>query len=79
MRNEIRTVIREYVNDNDFEDDENLFQLGYVDSLFVMEMVAFIEKKYSIIVPRENINADHFSSIDAIINLIDKEQAPYLL
>ena len=71
---EIRTKVREFVlkhvRDDDLGDDENMFELGYVNSLFAMQLVLFVEKEFEITVSRDALDFKNFRSIDAISALV---------
>ena len=70
--------IRNYISDNlvtfedevRFNDNDNIFELGIVDSLFAMKLINFVEKNFDIVIGFSDINIDNFSSIDNIAKLI---------
>jgi acyl carrier protein len=47
---------------------------GIVDSLGLFELVAFLEKEFSILIPNEDFSPDLFASIEHILLLIDEYQ-----
>ncbi|MDY0241079.1 MAG: acyl carrier protein [Rhodospirillaceae bacterium] len=76
MTSEIRAAIRgfvlAFVKDDLLDDDENMFELGYVNSLFAMQLVMFVEKTYGFSVPRDDLKLSNFQSIDAIVALVEE-------
>jgi methoxymalonate biosynthesis acyl carrier protein len=54
------------------ETDKDIFSLGYINSLFAMELVMFIEKTFSITVPNEELRIDNFRTIDAMSALVER-------
>jgi len=72
--NEIKSKIREFVlkhvRDDNLEDDENMFELGYVNSLFAMQLVMFVEKEFTLQISREDLDFSNFRSIEAITALV---------
>jgi acyl carrier protein len=70
MKSRIRAFVLGYVKDDELEDDENMFELGYVNSLFAMQLVLFVEKEFGISVPREELKLSNFQSVDAIAALV---------
>lgn len=50
-------------------DGQDIFSLGFVNSLFAMELVLFIEKSIGCRIPNEELVLDHFRSIDAMTAL----------
>ena len=79
MVEKIREKIRNFVSMNltslgseDLRNDDDLFQMGYVDSLFAMRLLTFIEKEFSIDVCVDDINVENFKSIDNIYKLVSR-------
>lgn len=54
----------------DYEAD--LFKGGYVDSLFAIEIVVFIEKEFGFKLKNKDVKKENFRNIDAIAQLIEK-------
>ncbi len=57
-----------------FSDSDNIFEKGFVNSLFAMKLLSYVESEFSISVNNEDIDISNFSSIDNIINLINKNR-----
>jgi len=80
---EPKQKVRNFIEENLFvmeDDDElmysdNIFQLGYVNSLFAMKLLNFVEKEFSLTLDNNEIDIRNFSSVDAIIDLIDKKSS----
>jgi acyl carrier protein len=79
---EPREGIRKYIESNlvvfedeaVFSDSDNIFQLGFVNSLFAMKLLNFIEKEFDITVDDSDIEISNFSSIDNMMTLIQRKQ-----
>ncbi|MDR0355782.1 MAG: phosphopantetheine-binding protein [Deltaproteobacteria bacterium] len=71
----IREFVLAYVKDDSLEDDENMFELGYVNSLFAMQLVMFVEKKFEMTISREQLRLDNFRSIEAIAELVERQRS----
>lgn len=76
---EIRSKIREFIEINmnvddevELQDDDNIFGKGYVTSIFAMRLLNFIESLSGITVADEDIVLPNFSSISAMLALIQK-------
>ena len=52
-------------------DDTQLLAEGLLDSMSLMKLVAFLERRHNLIVPDEAITPENFSSLAAIRKLID--------
>lgn len=51
-------------------DDDNIFTNGYVNSLFAMMLITFIENKFNITVTPDDININNFNTINHINEFI---------
>ena len=51
---------------------EDIFQIGFVNSLFAMELVMFVEKTFSVTVPNEELRIDNFRSATSMAELVDR-------
>jgi acyl carrier protein len=73
------TTIREFISARypqaDIGADEDIFALGYVNSLFAIELVRFVERAFDIAVPETEMRMDNFRTIDSIAALVRREAA----
>jgi acyl carrier protein len=58
------------VGDPRFRRDADLFEEGYIDSVGVAELVAFLEEEFEIQVPEEDLMSEEFSSIAGITRIV---------
>jgi methoxymalonate biosynthesis acyl carrier protein len=56
----------------EIDPDQDVFSLGYVNSLFAMELVMFIEKTFGISVPNEELRIDNFRTVTAMTELVGR-------
>ena len=52
--------------------ETDLFAGGYVNSLFALQAVMFLEKTFSVKIPRKEINKENFSTVRKMAELIGK-------
>lgn len=78
LNKEIRKFIESnlivFEDDLEFSDNDNIFELGFVNSLFAMKILNYIENKFDIVFDNEDINIANFSSVNKIIDLIGKRK-----
>lgn len=78
MKDKIRTFIESKVavfeDDVEFEDSDNIFEKGFVNSLFAMRLLNFIESEFGIEAEVEDLDIGNFSSIDRIMAFIDSKK-----
>lgn len=80
---EIREQIRKFIESNlvvfedeaQFEDGDNIFEMGFVNSLFAMKLVNYIENELGVAVPNDDLDIANFSSVERIVNFIDRKKA----
>jgi methoxymalonate biosynthesis acyl carrier protein len=75
-QNEIREFIQNRMPSLDLRDDEDIFSLSFVNSLFAMELVMFIEKAFALSIPNEEIDIDNFRTINAMMSLVGRLTRP---
>jgi methoxymalonate biosynthesis acyl carrier protein len=75
-RAEIRQFILGRFPNAELTDQQDIFTLGYVNSLFAMELVLFVEKHFGIEIPNEELDIDNFRTIDAVAGLIERCAVP---
>ncbi len=63
IRNYIKNDIMRNRNAN-LKDDEDLISSGILDSLAILQLVAFIENELGVRIPDEEVVYDHFMSIN---------------
>ncbi|UQA57012.1 acyl carrier protein [Polyangium aurulentum] len=60
---------------HDLREDEDIFSLGFVNSMFAMQLVTFVEHDFGITVENEDLELDNFRSINAIARLVEGKRA----
>jgi methoxymalonate biosynthesis acyl carrier protein len=69
----IRAFLAPHFRNLTLLDDQDLFASGFVNSLFAMQLVLFVEREFGISVENEDLLIENFSSIDAMANLIQRK------
>jgi len=60
-------------NEKVLKDDDNIFELGFVDSLFALQLVSFIEKEFEIELENNDLDLKNFSSINSIVSFLENK------
>ncbi|MCK4258162.1 MAG: acyl carrier protein [Halanaerobiales bacterium] len=58
----------------ELSDDDNYFELGFVNSLFAMKLVNFVEQKFEIEIENDELDLNNFSTINNLMSLINKKK-----
>jgi len=70
----VREFITRSFNGARVGDGDDIFALGFANSLFAMQLVAFVEKEFALEIDSDDLEIDNFRSIDAISGLIARKQ-----
>ena len=71
----IRQAVREAVvavARRPVRDDQCVVSTGVVDSLSLLELVALLEKKLQIRIPKERVQPEDFDSVETILETLDR-------
>ncbi|QDT44597.1 acyl carrier protein [Gimesia alba] len=77
----IQSDVRNFVAENflfgedpeSLNNDDSFLETGIIDSTGVLELVAFIEDKYSVEVDDDELVPENLDSIDRLINFIESK------
>ena len=70
----IKEFLSRFFKNHDLKRDEDIFALGFVNSLLAMQLVAFVEKEFGIAVEDQDLDLDNFRSIGAIARLVERKR-----
>jgi len=76
-----REKIREFIHNNlldfvekvDFNDDDNIFALGLVNSLFAMKLLNYIKSEFKIVIESDDMEITNFSSVNKNLEFIERK------
>ena len=74
-KDKIKAFLARFFRNHELEDSEDIFALGFVNSLLAMQLVNFVEKEFGVTVDDDDLDLDNFRSINAIDQLIEKKGA----
>jgi methoxymalonate biosynthesis acyl carrier protein len=72
---QIREFVQRFFRGHDLTDQEDIFASGFVNSMFAMQLVQFVEGAFGIAVESEDLELDNFRTIDAIQSLVERKRA----
>lgn len=74
VKQEVRTFLGRFFHSLELTDDQNFFELGFVNSLFAMQLVLFVESEFGMQIGDDDLDITHFQSINAIANLVERKK-----
>lgn len=76
ISNKVKTYIIKEINrkkgNEDVGNNLNLIESGIIDSLGLIRLIEYLEDTFSVKIPDEEVLAENFESISAIVELITK-------
>jgi len=76
IKAKIRAFVSRFFRGHDLADGEDMFASGYVNSMFAMQLVQFVESEFGVAVENDDLELDNFRSIDALGALVERKLAP---
>lgn len=73
----IRSPIREFMSRSfqgrKLRDDDDIFALGFGNSLFAYQLVMFVEGRFGIEIGSDDLEMVNFRSVEAISSLVERK------
>jgi methoxymalonate biosynthesis acyl carrier protein len=73
IRTQLRAFVERFMRGHDLRDDEDLFGTGYVNSMFAMQLVQFVETTFGVGCDSDDLEIDNFRSIDALTAFVQRK------
>ena len=72
-KDKIKKFLSQFFGNHDLQDDEDIFALGFVNSMFAMQLVLFIEKEFEVTIENEDLEFANFRSINSMVSLLERK------
>lgn len=79
---DVRTRIRQYIIGRfpgavkqKLSDEDSLLESGIVDSLGILDLVAFIESEFGIAIEDDKLAPEYFGNISNLVRLVEERSA----
>ncbi len=72
---QIRTFFSRFVRVANLKDDDDIFALGLVNSLFAMQLILWVESEFRLEVGDGDLRLSNFNTVDAIAGFIARRRA----
>lgn len=70
-----RGFLSRYFAGHKIGDDEDIFQIGVVNSLFAMQIILFVESEFGITVESEDMDIANFNTVNALVRFVRAKQS----
>lgn len=75
IKEKVKAFISRFFRMHELGDDEDIFAAGFVNSLFAMQLVLFLEQEFQINVDSNDLDLSNFKTINAITNFVKSKTA----
>ena len=64
------------MSDDNFKlkNEDKIFELGFLDSMFALQLVGFIEENFAVEVTEEDLDIQNFSSVNSIVAFVQSKK-----
>jgi len=73
-KGKIREFLGRFFKNHALGDEEDIFALGFVNSLLAMQLVQFIEKEFEVSVEDDDLDFDNFRTVAAIDAFVERKK-----
>lgn len=74
-KNRIRAFLAQHFGNRELRDQDDIFASGFINSLFAMQIILFLEKEFAITIASEDLELANFRTIEAITLLVAAKKA----
>ncbi len=73
---QVHDFVAKFLQGAEFEDSDDIFALGLVNSLMAMQLVLFLEKEFGVKFAKSELKLDNFRTVERMADmLVAKQQA----
>jgi acyl carrier protein len=72
VRADVRGFVAERFGGVPFSDTDDIFALGFVTSLFAMQLVLFLEQRFGLEIPGEELSLANLGTVAAMSDLVGR-------
>ena len=73
IRKFIESNLVVFEDEAEFTNADNIFELGFVNSLFAMKILSYVENEFSVNIENDDMEIANFSSVNNIVNMIERK------
>jgi methoxymalonate biosynthesis acyl carrier protein len=69
----IKAFLSGFFQAAELNENDDIFALGFINSLFAMQLVTWVEKEFEIRIEDEDLDLENFNTIGAIADLVARK------
>ena len=74
-KEKIVQFLSRFFRNHELKDDEDIFSLGFVNSLMAIQLVTFLQKEFDITIEDEDLDFENFRTINSMEELLERKLA----
>jgi acyl carrier protein len=71
----IKSFLSAFIQTAALKEDDDIFALGFVNSLFALQLITWVEKEFGVRIRDEDLEIENFNTIAAIANLVSRRSS----
>lgn len=75
VRKSIKEFLAPQLGGRTLADTDDIFALGYVNSLFAMQLALFVQQEFSFELTPDDMDFDNFRTVDGLVRLVTAKTA----
>jgi acyl carrier protein len=79
IKDRIKAFLSQFFGNHELQDSDDIFASGFVNSMFAMQLVLFIEKEFQVTIENEDLDLDNFRTINAIASLLERKASAFAM
>lgn len=72
-KDKIKEFLSKLTRNHDLKEDEDIFALGFINSLAALQLVQFLEKEFGIAIEDEDLDLDNFRTLNSMDELLERK------
>jgi acyl carrier protein len=71
----IAAFFARFFKNHEVREDDDVFALGLMNSLFAIQLVSFVEKQFKVTIENDDLDIKNFRSINSVADLVQRKTA----
>lgn len=72
-KGKIKEFLSKLMRNHDLKEHEDIFALGFINSLAALQLVQFLEKEFGIVIDDEDLDLDNFRTLNSMDELLERK------
>jgi methoxymalonate biosynthesis acyl carrier protein len=74
----IKAFLGRFFGSQSLGDDQDIFALGFVNSLLAIQLVSFLEKEFEITIEDQDLDFENFRTVSNLAALVERKRSAVL-